>query len=932
MAVAGLSDVGLDFRLLGPLEVWADGRPLRLAGRSRRALLSLLLLHANEVVSSDRLIEEIVGSRSGGTAANALQAAVSRLRRALGDGGGHIVTRSPGYLLQSAPEMIDRVRFERLYAQGREALRGGDPRRAALSLREALALWRGEPLADLAGYQFAAGERLRLNELRFAVVLERIDADLGLGRHAGLVAELEPLVLDHPLDQRLRAQHMLALYRSGRDADALRAYQEARTELVHELGVEPGTELRELQRAILEQAPSLDLLARPVAAGSARADFVGRERELAELSAGLNDAFAGHGRVYLLAGEPGIGKSRLAEEVVDRARAAGSRVLIGRCWEAGGAPAFWPWVQALRAYVRGTDAAILRTQLGAGAGDIANLLPELRGLFPDLGVPTTLQSDSARFRLFSAVSAFLVAAAETAPLTLVLDDLHASDEPSLLLLEFLTRSVGDARILVVAAYRDVDPTVREPLSAALAELAREPVTRRLVLSGLQQREVARIIERIAGEVPGEGLVEAIYLETEGNPFFAGEIVRLLAPQGHLDGRNPTRHAIPQTVRDVVSRRLRHLSSECNRLLVLASVLGREFPLDLLAHLGDVAPDDLGTLDEAVYERVLVDVPDDPDQLRFAHVIIRDALYDRLTSARRVRLHRLAVEALEALGKDDPGSRLAGLAHHSIAGRDFSRGCVYARRAGDRASALLAFEEAARLYEVALGAGETAGLTDEERCELLVTLGDVQARAGDMPAARVSFVRAAELATAHGSTELLARAALGYGGRFLFTRDTEDRRIVTLLEAAAHALGEEESRLSVRVLTRLGNAVSQHAPGSASVLTGRAVEIARRLNDPTTIGYAISGRLWATRAPVDLDERLILTRELTALTTRSSHSRDTSCSTWCWPPAGTWRTCTRNWRPRSGWRTSSASRPSGGGWPRTVRSSRSWKGVWPTPRS
>jgi predicted ATPase len=259
-------------------------------------------------------------------------------------------------------------------------------------------------------------------------------------------------------------------------------------------------------------------------------------------------------------------------------------------------------------------------------------------LFPDLGGPTTLQSDSARFRLFGAVSAFLVAAAETAPLTLVLDDLQASDEPSLLLLEFLTRSVGDAKILVVAAYRDVDPTVREPLSAALAELAREPVTRRLVLSGLQQREVARVIERISGEVPGERLVEAIYLETEGNPFFVGEVVRLLAPQGHLDGRDRTPLAIPPTVRDVVSRRLRHLSSECNRLLVLASVLGREFPLDLLAHLGDAAPDDLlGTLDEAVYERVLVDVPDNPYRLRFAHVLIRDTLYERLTSARRVRL-------------------------------------------------------------------------------------------------------------------------------------------------------------------------------------------------------------------------------------------------------------------------------------------------------
>jgi DNA-binding SARP family transcriptional activator len=852
MGVTGPSGGGLDFRLLGPVEVWRDGHAIPL-GRRQRALLALLVLHVDEVVSTDVLVEELGGSHAGRAPANALQATVSRLRRALGDSGRVIVTRSPGYLLGPGAGEIDVARFERLFAEGRQAQRAGNLVRAGATLREALELWRGAPLADLGGYDFADRERRRLEELRFAAVLERIEADLQVGLHSELVAELESLTLHHPLDQRLRALLMTALYRSGRDGDALSAYQEARNVLVDELGVEPGRELRELQRAILAQEAGLEIVMPPTN-GRMGSGLVGRERELAELSAGLDDATHGQGRVYLLAGEPGIGKSRLAEALLERASAAGATVLVGRCWEAGGAPAFWPWVQALRTYVGATDPAILRAQLGPGANDVAQLLPELRARFPDLGAPAPLEPDIARFRLFDALSSFLVAVGETAPVVLLLDDLHAADEPSLLLLEFLARSLGGAKVLVVGAYRDVDPPVRDPLSAALADLLREPVTRRLPLSGLGETDVARFIESIVGQVPAQELVEAISVETQGNPLFVGEIVRLLAAQGRLDVRDRSALEIPQSVRDVVSRRLRQLSPEANHVLALASVLGREFALDLLARLSGLSDDELlDTLDEPVAARVVSDVPGSPDRLRFAHVLIRDTLHDGLSAARRFHLHRLAVAALERLD-DDSGARLAELAFHALSGRDFEGGLAYARRAGDRAAELLAFEEAARLYRAALDAGELAGMAGDEHCELLVALGDVQARAGDMPVARESFGRAADLATAIGSTELLARAALGYGGRFLFTRGTEDPRIVELLEQASRALGTEESALRVRVLTRLANAVSQQAPDVADRLTAEAVDVAGRLQDPATLEYAISGRLWATRAPIDLDER------------------------------------------------------------------------------
>src|ERR671935_43582 len=225
----------------------------------------------------------------------------------------------------------------------------------------------------------------------------------------------------------------------------------------------------------------------------------GGEPELAELMAGLDDAFAGRGRLFLVVGEPGIGKSRLAEEVMRHARARGARVLVGRCWEAGGAPAYWPWVQALRAAVRDTDSAALLAHLGAGAAPLAQIVPELRQRFPDLPEPPALESEAARFRLFDATAEFLGNISQAPPTVLVLDDLHAADAPSLLLLRFLARELGSARILLLAAYRDVDPIPGRPLTETLAEVTREPVTRRVSLAGLSEREVAQYVERTASQ-------------------------------------------------------------------------------------------------------------------------------------------------------------------------------------------------------------------------------------------------------------------------------------------------------------------------------------------------------------------------------------------------------------------------------------------------
>src|SRR6266516_2600557 len=216
--------------------------------------------------------------------------------------------------------------------------------------------------------------------------------------------------------------------------------------------------------------------------------FVGRERELGELEAGLDDALSGRGRLFLIGGEPGIGKSRLADELAGRARLRGARVLWGRCWEAGGAPAYWPWIQAIRSYVRDQGPETLISQFGSGAADIAWMIPEIQDLLPELGAPAALDSEGARFRLFDSTTTFLRNVGRAQPLLLVLDDLHAADAPSLLLLRFVASELDDAHILIVGLYRDDVPD-NPQLTSTVAEVARNVATRQISLSGLGRHDV-----------------------------------------------------------------------------------------------------------------------------------------------------------------------------------------------------------------------------------------------------------------------------------------------------------------------------------------------------------------------------------------------------------------------------------------------------------
>ena len=494
----------MDFKILGPLEVLDGERRVAIGGARQRALLALLLLHANEVVSSDRLLAELWDADGDADSASskALQVAISRLRRALeprlasAQESRLLLTRAPGYELRIEPGVLDLQRFEQGVASGREALAAGKPGVAAQRLEEALALWRGPMLADLRYEQFAQAEIARLEDLRAGALEDRINADLQLGRHQLLVGELEQLVAEHPYRERLAAALMIALYRSGRQADALDVYRRTRRLLVEELGIEPGRELKELERSILAQDDALEL---PGASQEAQARglFVGREKEMTELLAALEAAHASAGAVVLIGGEPGIGKSRLAEELAARARERGMRVLIGRCWEAGGAPPYWPWVQLLRSYVREADAGVLRAHMAQSGAELVTLVPELADIIgASPSEPST--AEHARFLLFDAVAGFLQRVARDEPLAVLLDDLHAADEPSLLLLRFVAAELERARILVVGCYRDSDVRAGHPLADTLPELARQRSVRQLWLRGIGRADVARLLELTPG--------------------------------------------------------------------------------------------------------------------------------------------------------------------------------------------------------------------------------------------------------------------------------------------------------------------------------------------------------------------------------------------------------------------------------------------------
>jgi len=850
------------YGILGPVEVVSpDTGPVRIEGAKARAILAMLLISRNTVVSADRIADQLWHGEPPPSGVGTVHSYVSRLRRALtGPGGarqGPLVTRKPGYLLNVEPDEYDVERFE---AWLREAAAADEPERSAILLRQALGLWRGPPLAEFADHEFARIEADRLAELRIGAVERRGQADLALGRHHDLIPELEQLVVEYPLREGLTELLMTALYRAGRQSDALGAYQAAYRRLTDEIGVVPGPRLRALEAAILGHDPSLTaatpaqttVTVRPepapaVPAALARAGaggpVLGRDGELARLRVAWAHAGERGCRLVVVAGAAGIGKSRLVAEFARTVAADGAAVLLGRALDRQLVP-YQPVVEALGDHLAASHPQE-RARLIQCAG------PPLGWLLPDLtadGRAHPAEPAARRYLMFEAACALLAGLTAYTGVVLVVEDLHMADRSTLALLEHLVRRARPGRLLLVATLDDAwgDPDL-------LADLGPDGLAERVALAGLDEPAVAALIAGTTGRPAPAGVARAVRERTRGNPMFVQELAR----HGLAGGVRQ----VPERVRDLVITRLGRLDPALAEVLQAAALAGEEFEADLVTAMLDRPTGSLEPLlDRAVTAGLVEEVTREPRRLRFAHLMVYEALRASLSGARESDLRRRLIAALTADPERD--DHLAALAYHFrvAAQEDARRSVDYSRRAGDQAWRMLGFAEAAQHYQAALDlVVALPGDARRERCELLLSLGAARRANYERDATRAAYLEAVDLARALPDSAMLAKAAWGLVTVSEFTAASPDTAAV--LYQALDGLDEGDTPLRVALTAGLARAlpVGREAIGLART----AIAMARRLDDAESVLFALGAGILATWGPDNTDERFGDTCEVIA---------------------------------------------------------------------
>ena len=874
------------WRLLVPVPAEVDGRPVELTARSRAVLLALLS-HPDTVVSAERLAEVIWGDEPPKTARNSIARFVADLRAALGPAGDRVVTEAGGYRVEVRPGELD---VDIAATANVEAARIGveDPEQAHELLAEGLALFGVLPNDALDELHDGSASIRTHDELRIAMAEADADLQLRLGRHRELIGTLEALVAAYPLHERFCAQLMLALYRSGRQADSLQAFHRHRQALVT-VGLEPAPSIRRLETEILTHqvgegdgqppvAPAADpdgRIALPRSfAQTPSFRLVGRRLELARLRDTWRQSAAGSRRMILLGGESGIGKSRLATELGRVVHAEGAVVLLGRCDEAANTP-YQPFADTLRHLVTHVPKGDLVSLLGPGAGELALLVPEIAGMHPS--APTSLDSETERHLLFGAITAWIRAQSRQMPMLLVLEDLHWADDATLRLLRDVLDGTRDSALLIVGTYRDSALDWSRSFPSFLADVRRQEGVSRLLLGELDSDGVADLIADVSGDrlsSEARALASNLYAATSGNPLYAVEMLASLVEQGSFapdaggvwrSQWNVEEAGIPEGVRGVVGRRLESLPDDGAELLASAAVVGEEFDADVVVAMDDrVEGEVTDVLEAARHAGLLESLGREPVRYRFSHAIVRQTLIEGLPESRRRRLHAAAATAIERLRVDLDDHRMA-LAHHWYEAASAPARAVEAILAAASQSLALSADEQARGWlrraERLLDAG---GLPDEVRIDVLTMLGEALRRIGD-PSHREVLLDAGNRAASLGDGSRMAAAALANGRGWQSDTAGIDSERVAALEAAIAALGDEaldtRALLTIRLAVEL---VYEPDPSRRLALADEALAMARAEGDPYTIAAVLSSRPVVTLSHTTIDQRREESTELFAL--------------------------------------------------------------------
>jgi DNA-binding SARP family transcriptional activator len=873
----------MDLGLFGGLRVCKVGHPVELGRPKQRLLLAVLLLDANRVVPAERLAAVLWG-HDGDRERASLQAYVSHLRRVLEPARGSgtrpsvLVRQPPGYRLAVDRSRVDVLRFEDLVGVGRRGVTGGRSAEALEAFESAVDLWTAPPLPEFAGQPVVIDASTRLRGLLAAALEGAAEIHLRAGRAEAAGLLLEPAARQFPLRERLHGLLALALYRTARQAEALRVIDDSRRALIDAAGLTPGAELRELQRRILVQATDLDWQpaepppppprrpaeptqqAEPaITIESSRppprsAPLVGRDAELEVLRRAAAGAAGGRGGAVTITGPPGIGKTALVERVADLLGTGGFATAWARCPEGGGSPPFWPL------------AHIGRQLRDAGALP-ADLLP----------ADPTGAGDP--FLLAQAAVAALRRASQ--PVLLVIDDLQWADRDSLRVLVHVVGELRATRTLLVATTRAPEPTAVAELDSCLAELARQQIAE-VTLAELDPAAVTEWLTVRAGCPVPQAVAAHVQSRTGGLPLFVRELVELLAAEGRLTepALPPAWAVVPFGVKAIVRRRIARLpTAQAQRLLSIAAVLGSPFDLGVVADVAAIPVDDaLAHLADAL-DAGLVSPGDSARGFRFSHALVAEALADEVNAARRSVLHAAAARSLVRRYPGD--EHAAQVARHAAAGAAAGAAplaATAARRAARLAHSRAAYADAARHWATVVEMLESSEPQDGPgRLHALVELARAHQRAGEVRAAQQAVVAAVELARSRGDHTAMGAAVAVLNHPSIYPNQpygVVDLRLVTLLDGALAALPAGDSSARVFVLAALATELFHSGDVERrDRATVEAIEIARRLDDPAVLAGALHARTFALKRPAAVPARRAVALELLTVAEQAGLGHD-----------------------------------------------------------